>query len=143
MTIRFVGVNASKHPWLLSDKSKKDLYLTEMKTTTLKLFTLILFGLKSSLGYAHCPANFTGDKVCFMLDTNLLYIYDHKLEHNGPYKDLKMGLLMSIKDKNESDLVFKKIARGIYKIESKTDLKSVELTIVANKKTHKITVAHE
>ncbi len=53
-----------------------------------------------------------------MLESNLVYVYDHKLEHNGPYKDLVAPVVF----KNEKGEVLKtsKAAPGIYKSESAT-----------------------
>lgn len=85
---------------------------------------ITLLSLTTSLtAFAHCPAHSKAQKVCFMLDDNKVYIYDEKLEHNGPYKDLNSPLIF--KDGNGKLLVSKKLTRGIYQIENKDQLKSV------------------
>ena len=80
---------------------------------------------------AHCPATFKPEQVCLMLDQNVLYIYDHKAEHNGPYKDLKSSLL-SIKVDGKV-VTFSRAARGVFKIESKSKLKAIDLEILNGK----------
>ena len=54
-----------------------------------KQFIIILLITASVSANAHCPSHFKPENVCFMLDQNIIYIYDSKGEHNGPYQDLK------------------------------------------------------
>lgn len=82
-------------------------------------------------------------KICFMLEKNLLYIYDNKLEHNGPYKDLEKAEVLGLKSLKGEKLVYKKIARGIYKIEAAENFKSVLIEVSLNKKKSDIKVNHE
>jgi len=99
------------------------------KTSIIRLGSLLILMTPLALR-AHCPANLPEEKLCFMLDSNVLYLYDQKLEHNGPYKDLKTAELISIKNAHSSSsqmLSFNKIARGIYKIESATKLEIIQL----------------
>ena len=89
-----------------------------------KLIIILLFSLTYPIAsLAHCPAALKSEKVCFMLDSNLLYVYDHKLEHNGPYKDLVAPVVF----KNEKGEILKstKAARGIYKLEAPVMLNKV------------------
>lgn len=97
----------------------------------------------SSLAYAHCPSAFKEEKVCLMLDDNTLYIYDEKLEHNGPYKDFSKAHLESIKTLDNKKLEFKKLARGIYKFQSAVKEKNVVLEVSLDKKKKEIQVVHE
>lgn len=96
-----------------------------------KLLAPIL--LLSSLALeAHCPQGFKPEKVCLMLDQNVIYIYDEKLEHNGPYKDLATSSIETIKSEG-AELKFARVARGIYRIEDKRPLKSLELVMINGK----------
>lgn len=89
--------------------------------------------LLSSLALeAHCPQGFKPEKVCLMLDQNVIYIYDEKLEHNGPYKDLATSSIETIKSEG-AELKFARVARGIYRIEDKRPLKSLELVMINGK----------
>jgi hypothetical protein len=65
-----------------------------------------------------------------MLSDNLIYIYDQKFEHNGPYKDLKVKKLAFL-DKNSVNVSFAKVAAGVYKLN--TSLKLKEINIVLDK----------
>lgn len=78
-----------------------------------------------------------------MLDDNMLYIYDEKLEHNGPYKDLVKAEVTGIKTKDGKQLEYKKLARGIYKFQSSTKEKSVVIEMNIDKKKKAIKVDHE
>jgi hypothetical protein len=100
----------------------------------IKLFLLLVANV-----YAHCPASFKPENVCLMLDQNNLFIYDHKLEHNGPYKDFTNSKLDTI-TQNGHSIRFQKAARGVYKLDSVTELHAVDITIENNKlkKTFKI-----
>lgn len=78
-----------------------------------------------------------------MLDDNTLYIYDEKLEHNGPYKDLVKAQVESIKTLDNKKLEFKKIARGIYKFQSTAREKNIVLEVKIDKMKKEIQVVHE
>lgn len=99
--------------------------------------------LASSLAYAHCPSAFKEEKVCLMLDDNTLYIYDEKIEHNGPYKDFLKAQVESIKTMDNKKLEFKKLARGIYKFQSTAKEKNILLEVSLDKKKKEIKVVHE
>ena len=105
--------------------------------------TALICLLTTSVAFAHCPSAFKEEKVCLMLDDNTLYIYDQKLEHNGPYKDLDKAMVVAIKALDGKGLEFKKLARGIYKFESKVKEKTVVLEVSLDKKKKYIQVAHE
>lgn len=96
--------------------------MKKYKTTSnfLLLIYLITF---STLANAHCPAHEKSEKVCFMLDENKVFVWDDKVEHSGPYKDTKNILKFS--NEKGNSLLSKKIARGIYQIESATNLKTI------------------
>ncbi len=95
----------------------------------IKISYILLFALLSNNVLAHCPSSFKPENVCLMLSENVIYIYDHKLEHNGPYKDLNKSSLSDIKSDGQS-YKFSRLARGVYKIDSDKFLKKVlvELT---------------
>lgn len=78
-----------------------------------------------------------------MLDDNTLYIYDQKLEHNGPYKDLEKATVVGVKTLDGKNLEYKKLARGIYKFEAPTKYKNVVLEVMLDKKKKAIQVIHE
>lgn len=103
----------------------------------------ILCLLTTSVAFAHCPSAFKEEKICLMLDDNMLYIYDQKLEHNGPYKDLEKASVVGIKTLEGKNLEFKKLARGIYKFEAPTKIKNVVLEVTLDKKKKEIQVTHE
>jgi hypothetical protein len=90
------------------------------------IFTLIAI-LPVSL-FAHCPTLYKAEGACFMLEQNTLYIYDQKFEHNGPYKDLKVKM-MTISDTKDIGLTYKKLAIGIYKLDSTAKVKEVRVTL--------------
>jgi hypothetical protein len=98
-----------------------------IKPSAKVLFFGILTLVLPLAAFGHCPAHSKSQKVCVMLDENKIYIWDEKLEHNGPYKDLKDTL--KITDANGKILVSKKLARGVYQIESKETLKSIVLEV--------------
>lgn len=77
-----------------------------------------------------------------MLDDNLVYVYDNKLEHNGPYKDFTKSQVLGFKSAKGEKLDYSKIARGIYKINS-TKQESVLIQVSLNKKIQEIKVSHE
>ncbi len=77
------------------------------------------------------------------LNQNMLYIYDHKSEHNGPYKDFKNAELTSIKSGAGSDIAFKKIARGIFKLDTVDLQKNVTVVLKADKSKIEIKVSHD
>lgn len=77
------------------------------------------------------------------LDNNFLFIYDHKLEHNGPYKDLKKAQVTGFKNKLGEELPFKKVARGILKIESTEIQKMVTVVLTKDKKNIELNVSKD
>ncbi len=79
---------------------------------------------------AHCPTPFKFEKVCFMLDQNVILIYSEDKEHNGPYTDLVQSTIESIK-KDGIPLKFSRVARGAYRIDSSKVLKSIELIVTS------------
>jgi hypothetical protein len=107
------------------------------------LLTAIICLATASIASAHCPSAFKEEKVCLMLADNMVYIYDHKLEHNGPYKDLEKASVVGIKTLEGKNLEFKKLARGIYKFEAPTKYKNVVLEVTLDKKKKEIQVTHE
>ena len=109
----------------------------------LKFITLLVLLSFTGLVFAHCPAAYKEEKVCFMLDKNVIYIYDHKLEHNGPYKDFEKASISSIKTLKGEKLEYKKLARGIYKIESPADQRNLILELMINKNKKEIKLSHE
>lgn len=78
-----------------------------------------------------------------MLDDNMLYIYDQKLEHNGPYKDLEKAQVVAIKTVDGKKLDYKKLARGIYTFQAAEKYKNVVLEVMLDKKKKEIKVTHE
>lgn len=112
-----------------------------MKILSLK--TIFIYLITSSWVYAHCPSAIKEESVCLMLEDNMLYIYDNKLEHNGPYKDLSKSSIESIKTMDHKKLDYKKIARGIYKFQSATKEKKILLEVNIDKKKKEIQVVHE
>jgi hypothetical protein len=107
------------------------------------LLAAIICLATTSLALAHCPSSIKEEKICIMLDDNMLYFYDQKVEHNGPYKDLERASVSSIKTLEGKSLNYKKIARGIYKFESLTKHKNVVLEVTLDKKKKEIQVTHE
>lgn len=98
-----------------------------------KSIILLLLSASLTVG-AHCPASFKPENVCLMLDQNIIFIYDQKGEHNGPYKDFAKSSIESIKSKG-TPVKFSHTSRGVYKIDSTQALKSVDIEILnANKK---------
>lgn len=98
-----------------------------------KLITILwstLLWISAISAEAHCPTSNKLEKVCLMLDQNIIFIYDENKEHNGPYTDLTQGTLESIMNDGVV-LKFVRVARGVLRIESKKALKSVELIIVS------------
>ncbi|MFA6236007.1 MAG: hypothetical protein WC635_01665 [Bacteriovorax sp.] len=87
--------------------------------------------IASSHAGAHCPAPYKTEKACFMLEQNVIYVYDEKVKHEGPYKDLT-GTLESV-NSDGADLKFSRIARGVYKIDHPAMVKTVELTLAETK----------
>ena len=102
-------------------------------------FSALIFSLQA---YAHCPASFKPESLCLMLDQNVLYIYDHKSDHNGPYVDLKSALIETIQS-NGKLIKFNKAARGVYKLESLEKLKSLEIEMVSGKEKLKLKIKAE
>ena len=98
-----------------------------------KQFIIILLITASVSANAHCPSHFKPENVCFMLDQNIIYIYDSKGEHNGPYQDLKESTILSIKAEGKP-FRFSHLARGLYKIDSNKQVANLELEIQNSKK---------
>ena len=92
--------------------------------------------------FAHCPSPYKEEKVCMMFDDNILYIYDQKVEHNGPYKDLEKAEVVSLKSLTGEKLEYKKVARGIYKVSSAKQ-KTILVEVSLGKKKQDIKVSHE
>jgi len=96
--------------------------------------SLALFILMNSINvFAHCPLVFKAENACLMLDQNVIYVYDAKAEHNGPYKDFKDSAILMVKSEGSS-LKVDRVARGIYKITSEKSLKVIDLEILNKKK---------
>ena len=93
--------------------------------------------------YAHCPAQIKEDNVCLMLDVNTVYIYDEKLEHNGPYKDLVKSEVQGFKDALGTKIESSKVARGIYKLNITKKLNTVTMIVKIDKKLKDIKIKHE
>ena len=106
-------------------KSKGFYYMFK---TLIFLINLLLI----SNALAHCPGHFAPEKVCFMLDQNLIYIYNEKFEHNGPYQDLKTYQVSHLKNADKKLEVTKK-ARGIFEIKSDKKLTEIEIELVKEK----------
>jgi len=98
-----------------------------------RLITILLIAA-SATANAHCPSHFRPENICFMLDQNIIYIYDKKADHNGPYQDLKESTIFSIKAEGKP-LKFSHLARGLYKIDSIKQITNLELEIQNSKKT--------
>jgi hypothetical protein len=110
----------------------------KIKKIVLAFITLTI----SNAVFAHCPSAYKAEKVCMMFEKDLLYIYDHKLEHNGPYKDLEKAQVTAVKTLNGEKLEYKKLARGIFKV-STPQSKGVIVEISLDKKAQEVKVAHE
>ncbi|MGZ3787795.1 MAG: hypothetical protein ACXVLQ_04690 [Bacteriovorax sp.] len=105
----------------------------------LKKGLALLILLFSEALSAHCPNHFKEEKVCVMLDQNVIFIYDEKKEHNGPYQDLKSSSLEAVKSEG-IPLKFQKVARGVYRIEYAKPLRAVDLELLHEKKKMNIKV---
>lgn len=77
------------------------------------------------------------------LDKNMLFIYDHKFEHNGPYKDLEKADVIALKNSKGEDLPFKKVARGIFKVESTDVQKTVTVVLTKDKNKSELKVSQD
>ena len=129
---------------LILQNAQRNRYARPMKTQKMRhSVALLALILTSTQAFAHCPSSYKEEKVCFMLEKNLLYIYDNKLEHNGPHKDFEKADLVALKSPQGQKLDFKKVARGIYKIESAEILKNITVEVSLDKKKNDIKVAHE
>jgi hypothetical protein len=104
---------------------------------------LAVFMLSALEARAHCPATLKEERVCFMLEKNLLYTYDSKLEHNGPYKDLEKASLLEVKDSNNGQLKFSRIARGVFKIDSPQTQKSIIAVFLNGKNKKEVKIRHD
>ena len=102
-----------------------------------KIFSIFLPIILCETLYAHCPTKYKTENLCLMLDQNVLYLYDHKSEHNGPYKDLSSTKIMSINSigASKKSLEFNRIARGVYKIQSNDKIQKIELEMLNGKDT--------
>ncbi len=134
MTNHFIEIKLLDCAWRLR-------YAMPMKIQ--KYILAVISLLVGAEAFAHCPSSYKEEKVCFMLEKNHLYIYDHKVEHNGPYKDFEKADLLAIKTLKNESLPFKKLARGIYKIDSAENVKTIKLEVSSNKKKEEIKVNHE
>ena len=67
-----------------------------------------------------------------MLSDNLIYIYDQKFEHDGPYKNLKMAVT-KLTDKNDKSLNYSVVAAGVLKIDGLKIVDEVNLYLGKNK----------
>lgn len=92
-----------------------------------------LFLVTSASALAHCPTPFKPENVCLMLDQNVIFVYDHKLEHDGPYKDFKESSIATVKVKG-TPVKFSRVARGVYRIESAQVLNAIEIEMINGKK---------
>jgi hypothetical protein len=106
------------------------------------LLAMVLL-ISNTAAFAHCPAVYNAEHACMWLNKNMLYVYDHKSEHNGPYKDFKDAELTSIKSSAGSDLALKKIARGIFKLVASDLQKNVTVVLTADKSKIEIKVDHD
>ncbi|MBC7713194.1 MAG: hypothetical protein H7177_07640 [Rhizobacter sp.] len=97
------------------------------------VLVLVLLSLQS-VAFAHCPSTFKEEKVCMMLDKNMVFIYDHDVEHNGPYKDFVKADLTALKNEKGVALPFKKVARGIYKVDTTEPQTSLTAVVALDKK---------
>lgn len=77
-----------------------------------------------------------------MFDGSMIYIYDQKFEHNGPYKDFVSTSIVEIKNAEKEKLKFNKAARGIYKLD-KPQTSTLFLDLMINKKIKSIRVVKE
>ena len=91
---------------------------------------------------AHCPALFKPENLCLMLDENVVFVYDKKGVHSGPYKDFTESSLIGIKSVGQP-LKYAKVARGVYRIESSQKLKKVEIEIMNAKKKTELNLSAE
>lgn len=99
------------------------------------ILTLLLLG-NSLSALAHCPINFKPEKVCLMLDQNVIFVYDEKIPHTGPYKDFAESSILAVKTEGK-EVKFSRVSRGIYRIEYAQMLKTVDLMMVNGKKKEK------
>lgn len=113
-----------------------------MKTQFLTFTTMLVVLTFSVNSFAHCPAAVKEEKVCLMFDGSMIYIYDHKFEHNGPYKDFVSTSISEVRNAGKEKLNFKKAARGIYKLD-KPQTSAVFLDLMINNKIKSIRVVKE
>jgi hypothetical protein len=97
-----------------------------------KITAFLLFTATATVG-AHCPTAFKPETACLMLDQNVIFVYDQKDKHDGPYKDFKESSIESVKF-NGQPVKFSRIARGVFRIEFTQPLKTVEIEIMNAKK---------
>jgi hypothetical protein len=106
-----------------------------------KSFALLIL-LNSINAFAHCPLVFKAENACLMLDQNIIYVYDVKAEHNGPYKDFKDSSIASVKSEG-NNLKVDRVARGVYKINTEKFVKIIDIELLNNKKTVKLKLAEK
>lgn len=104
------------------------------------LFLFITCSLNTAL--AHCPLTLAEEKACILLEQNIIYIYDTKFEHNGPYKNFKFYQLKSVTSGGKK-ITFQNASRGVIKLDSKELLKSVELELEKDAKIIRQTLKSE
>ena len=109
-------------------------------TMKIILFLFIICSLNTAL--AHCPFKLAEEKACFLLEQNIIYIYDTKFEHNGPYKNLKLYQLKAVTSGGKK-IAFQNASRGIIKLDSTGPLKSAELELEKDAKIIKLTLKSE
>ncbi|MBC7537602.1 MAG: hypothetical protein H7281_02180 [Bacteriovorax sp.] len=97
-----------------------------------KTIALLLLTAAATAG-AHCPTAFKPETACLMLDKNVIFVFDQKDKHDGPYKDFKESSIESVKSNGEP-VKFSRVARGVYRIEFAQTLKTVEIEIMNAKK---------
>lgn len=108
--------------------------MKKFKNSVILFFFSLPFSLPGVL-LAHCPASLKEETACFMLEKNLVYVYDQKVEHNGPYKDLTAEL--KFVDSNGKTLAHERVARGIFKILAPKILSGVTAVVKLNNKIQK------
>ena len=98
------------------------------KLLTILWSSLLLIGAMGA--EAHCPTPYKFEKVCFMLEQNVILIYGENKEHNGPYIDLAQSTIDSIKQ-DGIQLKFSRVARGAYRIEGPKILKIIDVIVIS------------
>lgn len=106
------------------------------------LLALVLLSLQA-VALAHCPASFKEENVCMMLKKNTVYIYGHDFDHNGPYKDFAKAEMTALQNEKGQALPFKKLARGIYKLDTAEAQISLTAVVSLDKKKSEIKLKQE